>query len=315
MSIYALPGALHELISSSRSSSIAKSSCRERRVELEEASSSSFTDIDAPSSNPLHRRPSLGSDSSDHSASSCCSLGSSSGRNAGANGNVKIAVKEAKIDPERLIRSLSSSSSSDAKKAAAAKHQGSSADELSTSGNSRECDPHEDAIKFEINVTFNGREYTATRTLPRILQFRCDLIEEFRARRKWRERRRKRKETEVPQMAKVKDPSDDEEEDTSIPELPRLADDRAHGNGFTMLNALLRPYGFGVERWLLKVLDIVPHDSQCLTQFLWEPLSGATNTKRYERMGSSAPTLVAIQEAEADDLGYDSDTDNYLLIH
>jgi hypothetical protein len=308
MSIYALPGALHELISSSRSLSAAKSGGREMRVEVGEASSSS-TSSSFTASNPLHRRPSLGSDSSDHSASSCCS---SNARNAGANGNVKIAVKEAKIDPERLIRSLSSSSS-DAKKAAAAKQQGSSAEEASTNGSTRECDPHEDAIKFEINVSFNGREYTATRTLPRILQFRCDLIEEFRARRKWRERRRKRKEADVPQMAKVKDISDDEEEDTSIPELPRLAEDGAQCNGFTMLNALLRPYGSGVERWLRKVLDIVPHDSQCLTQFLWEPLSGASNPKRLERLGSSASTLVAIQEA--DDRSYDSDSDDYLLIH
>jgi hypothetical protein len=307
MSIYALPGALHELISSSRSLSIAKSGGRERRVEGEQDSSSSTSSSTA--SNPLHRRPSLGRDSSDHSASIGCS---SHARNAGANGNVIIAVKEAKIDPERLIRSLSSSSS-DAKKAAAAKQQGSAVEEATTHGSTRECDPHEDAIKFEINVSFNGREYTATRTLPRILQFRCDLIEEFRARRKWRERRRKRKETEVPQMAIVKDISDDEEEDTSIPELPRLAEDGAQCNGFTMLNALLRPYGSGVERWLLKVLDIVPHDSQCLTQFLWEPLSGAANPKRLERLGSSASTLVAIQEA--DDRSYDSDTDDYLLIH
>ncbi|CAB9520805.1 expressed unknown protein [Seminavis robusta] len=328
MSIYALPGALHELISKGISKSKDESdACSSPTKDAKpvvaqdiDASSSCSIFIDTTASNPLHRKPSKGCASSpmdngsDHSNSSNSSSSSCSSSRHG-NNNVKLSVKEAKLDPERLIRSLATSSSSDAKKSESSGDDSST--NTSSSGQRRrrnkkdDRDPHEDAIKFEINVSFNGREYTATRTLPRILQFRCDLIEEFQERRKFRERRRKRKESVAPKMVKVKDLSDDEEEEKDIPELPRLADDTAHGNGFTMLNALLRPYGTGVERWLLKVLDIVPHDSQCLTQFLWEPISGSATSRKFQRRRSS---LTSIQEA-ADDLSYDSDTDEFLLHH
>lgn len=355
MSIYALPGPLYKLISSGASTKSsradAESACSSKDT-ITTSSASNPTTSSSAASNPLLRRTSSGSlpgsqplgDSSEHN--------SSQGRNS--NGNVKLAVTEAKIDPERLIRSLSlkpdpkkaaakalassEGPSDDASKAAAPSSNSSSQPRRRRSRKSdrtikpadhessdceRQCDPHEDAIKFEISVSFNGREYTATRTLPRILQFRYDLIEEISARRMWRERRRKRKgASKPPEMAKVRDLSDDEDEssqDGSIPELPRLSEDAAGSSGFTMLNALLRPYGPALERWLHSVIDIVPHDSQCLTQFLWEPLAGqATSCKErrgsYERRSSSMSTLGAIQET--DDLDqYDSDTDNYLLNH
>lgn len=369
MSIYALPGPLYKLISSGASTKSSK-------ADAEEACSSKDTTLiggtplptsaSAPtdSSNPLRRKSSSGSlpgslPSDPHSVSS----NTSSSHARRSQSNVKLAVTEAKIDPARLIRSLSITKP-ETKKAPSSSSEGTSSDEASKSAPtsssstqrrrrsrktdssndssdcSRQCDPHEDAINFEISVSFNGREYTATRTLPRILQFRYDLIEEIGARRMWRERRRKRKErnrrpSKPPRMAKVYDLSDDEDEssqddsqdDNSIPELPRLSEDAAGSGGFTMLNALLRPYGPALERWLHSVIDIVPHDSQCLTQFLWEPLAAqaqdtsATSTassrcherrKTYERRGSS--TLLAIEET-SDLEQYDSDTDNYLLNH
>lgn len=320
MSIYALPGPLFKAVSNGISSPKPKEGhSASKDCSSDGQSSSSSLSVSDCVENPLHRRPSYGTSSSLQLDASDNSNSSSSGRR-NSNNNVVIAVNEAKIDPERLIRSLSLGG--DSKKTAAAKsktavkndmgvkHQGDPSDSCC------KCNPHEEAIKFEFSVSFNGREYNATRTLPRILQFRTDLIEEFRARRMWRERRRKRKKSVPPPMAKVTDLSDDDEEDEdkSIPEIPRLSENAAGSSGFTMLNALLRPYGPALEHWLRKVIEIVPHDSQCLTQFLWEPLSGhAPASKKFERRRSSS-TLLAIQET--DDLEqYDSDTDDYLLIH
>jgi len=323
MSIYALPGPLFKLVSNGmstpKSKEVVEVAPKTSKDSYTEGQSSSLSVSDCIE-NPLHRKPSSGSlDTSDHLTTS-----TSSQSRHNSNGDVVIAVKEAKIDSARLIRSLAlSGDSKKKKKNAAAKPKPLGEDNRQDDGsdNGRKCDPHEEAINFEFSVSFNGREYSATRTLPRILQFRTDLIEEFRARRMWRERRRKRKQSVPPPMAKVRDLSDDEEEeDGSIPELPRLSEDAAGSRGFTMLNALLRSYGPALEHWMMKVMDIVPHDSQCLTQFLWEPVSGnAANSKKFERRRSSS-TLLAIQEKDSEDSmedleQYDSDTDDYLLIH
>ena len=375
MSIYALPGPLYKLISSGASTKSSKAdaeeacSCKDTSL-ISRTPLPTGTSAPAVAVNPLLRRPSSsslpGSLPSDPNTLAGTS-NSSHGRTKSirrSESDVKLAVTEAKIDPARLIRSLSITKP-ETKKAPSAGCEGTAGDDTSKTAPSsstssscssqrrrrsrkidsscdssdcnRQCDPHEDAINFEISVRFCGREYTATRTLPRILQFRYDLIEE---KRMCRERRRMRKErkrrpSKPPQMAKVYYPSDDEDEssqddssqdDNSIPELPRLSEDAAGSGGFTMLNALLRPYGPALERWLHSVIDIVPHDSQCLTQFLWEPLavqaqdtpptsaisnsSGRCHERRktYERRASS--TLLAIGE-ETDQ--YDSDTDEYLL--
>lgn len=323
MSIYALPGPLFKLVSTGMSTPKPKDVVDVGPTalkEYKEGQGSSLRVSDCVE-NPLHRKPCpgfLGSFSSvDTSEHSTASTTSQSRHNS--NGDVVIAVKEAKIDPARLLRSLALSG--DWKKNVVAKPISDDNERGDTSGNGCQCDPHEEAINFEFSVSFNGREYSATRTLPRILQFRTDLIEEFRARRMWRERRRKRKQSVPPPMTKVRYHSDDEEEDDeSIPELPRLSEDAGGGRGFTMLNALLRSYGPALEHWMMKVMDIVPHDSQCLTQFLWEPVSGNCATGRnFERRRSSS-TLLAIQEKESEDSmedmeQYDSDTDVPLLIH
>jgi hypothetical protein len=46
-----------------------------------------------------------------------------------------------------------------------------------------EDDPHKEAIQFELSTIFNGRTYSATRTLPTIVQLRNDLIAEINNRR------------------------------------------------------------------------------------------------------------------------------------
>lgn len=65
-----------------------------------------------------------------------------------------------------------------------------------------------------------------------------------------------------------------------IPEIPPLVDEEESignsgfvGRGFTMLHALATSYVPVMERWLRNVMTIVPQDSECLMNFLWEPLT------------------------------------------
>jgi hypothetical protein len=298
--------------------------------------------VSGSSQNPLARRPNLASSGQEGSSASSHKSTSSTQTSGKSKSNVVISVKDTKIDAMKYIQSISRSG--DSKKNAPAKVDAAPEEKNASSSNSSssqrrrrskgyggessesccKCDPHEEAIKFEFSVSFNGREYTATRSLPRILQFRYDLIEEFRARRMWRERRRKRKESTPPALSKVRDLSDDEEEENAIPEIPRLSEDATGRSGFAILNALIRPYGPALEGWLKKVIDIVPHDSQCLTQFLWEPLAGqpeqpaspSANKKKLEKrrssLSASCSSLGAILEA---DDGEDSDSEDYLINH
>ncbi|KAL3916681.1 MAG: hypothetical protein SGARI_007904 [Bacillariaceae sp.] len=43
------------------------------------------------------------------------------------------------------------------------------------------------------------------------------------------------------------------------------------GRGFTMLHAMVTSYAPVMDRWLKNVMTIVPEDSECLLNFLWEP--------------------------------------------
>ena len=394
MSIYALPWPLCKLISSGASTKSSKEDAELACASSKDTFGSNYSSLSMPpipAAVPLRSTSSSGYSTSssggaggpgssilDLSNNSNTSNSSSIERTTSkGNSNVKLAVKEAKIDAAALIRSLSQKQ--DPKKSIAKGLSGEApADELAANSSTssspatqrrrgrrkndfqcrsdksseantsvatadRECEPHEDAINFEISVSFNGREYTASRSLPRILQFRLDLLEEFRARRMWRERRRKRnkskrRSSQPPDMKKVYDLSDDEgdeddessQDDKDIPELPRLSEDAAGNSGFTMLNALLRAYNPALERWFHNIIDIVPHDSQCLTQFLWEPLHGQVNkvlpvgkdrrrayVRRSSSMSSALGAIVETGHSDSSDheslCDYDSDTDNYLL--
>merc|ERR1712194_857617 len=45
--------------------------------------------------------------------------------------------------------------------------------------------PQNQAIEFELSITFNGRKYTAKRTMQCIMQLRDDLIREMKHRKQW----------------------------------------------------------------------------------------------------------------------------------
>lgn len=235
----------------------------------------------------------------------------------GSTREVGISVKDAKIDPVRLVKSLttvtknrkrdSNAPTTKQPEVSTGKKDSSSIDN-SDCNSQEEDDPHKDAIQFELNISFNGRTYSATRTLPRIIQLRNDLISEISIRRskalrrmRWIKKRPKADFDVEDDDVTVVTVNDDEDEDVKIPELPDYysAEERSssggRGRGFTLLHALLRSYCPVMEGWLLKVADLAP-DSPSLSNFLWEPVSGSNM-----RSTNSFSTLISIKEDESED--------------
>merc|ERR1712176_767603 len=132
---------------------------------------------------------------------------SSSSRNIGCILNsAAIVVKEAKIDPvrwiqyvtgsnpqkyahqigKRLQRRVSNSgiSSSMGTHTSGQSNRTPFETKQSSCSNSKKSQQNE-AIEFELSITFNGRKYTAKRTMQCIMQLRNDLIREMNRRRQW----------------------------------------------------------------------------------------------------------------------------------
>lgn len=244
---------------------------------------------------------------------------------------VGILVKEAKIDVARLVKSLTTSTKSRKRETQPQPPPVIFTTQTSdlTASDMGEDDPHKEAIQFELSISFNGRTYSATRTLPTIVQLRNDLIAEInnrrnalRARRlcwtKKREDNRKTKEgsDDWDDNDTVKTVDEEDIYDVTIPELPDYysSEDRNTGGsfagrGFTLLHALLRSYCPAMEGWLRKVTDLVPPmDSPSLSQFLWEPVSGEVKVPTKSKMptrgsNQSFSTLVSIKEDDECDEG------------
>lgn len=161
---------------------------------------------------------------------------------------------------------------------------------------------HTDAIQFDLSISFNGRKYTATRTLPRLMKLRDDLRGEVQRRQnRWVNRR---------SGGFKKTSTADEEPDVTIPDIPFGPKSEettvlqwGNGRGFTMLQAMLQTYCPAIERWLLNVANLVPPDSSpCLTDFLWEPLGNNIECQKLLKNGiRPVQTLGAIYEDESDD--------------
>jgi len=265
-----------------------------------------------------------------------------------------IAVREAKIDPVRLIRSVMGNASrtqTPARKTLrrrgsrerlpgeTSSPQGSPVNRKATIGfGEEEKQPplqpnvstgptgsrHDEAIEFELSISFNGRKYTATRTLQCIMQLRDDLICEMDARRQWRHLRQAASHAFASSARKSEgndyqaNSSADQDIDIEIPEIPPMAGNESNGNsgfvgrGFTMLHAMATSYVPVMERWLRNVMAIVPQDSECLTNFLWEPLSNEAFPLDFpSKSCNSLATLGSIKELDYNtgDEG-DSDDDN-----
>jgi hypothetical protein len=122
-------------------------------------------------------------------------------------GTIDIRVRQAKIDSAVLVQSLSNT-----------KRQ--------------RIPAQEECMQFELEIVWNGH-YTATRSLPRIVQLRNDLYEEG----------------------------------VLIPDLPHY--DVGAKSGFLFLQSMLTAYAPNLEDWLRKVVArINPHESQALRTFL-----------------------------------------------
>lgn len=215
---------------------------------------------------------------------------------------VGIAVKDASIDPVRLVKAVTTSTQSNKESC---------------------CSAHEEAIQFELSISFNGRTYSATRTLPRLVELRNDLIREVNSRRKRMRNNRMRWNTKMDNddgdtVATVDEQEDEDDVEVIIPEIPECNTDNVAvangksvaGRGFAMLQALLGPYCPAIERWLQNVTDLVPPTSSpSLSNFLWEPVSGSTSSKQCERGSKmkASPSLECI--AEDSDCEQDDESD------
>lgn len=248
------------------------------------------------------------------------------GNNLTCNNEFGIAVKAATIDPVRLIASClggANSIESHSRK----------------DGTTTTTTPHKDAIQFELSISFSGRTYTCTRTLPRIIQLRKELIRELQSQRmRWQGNQSPSCLSGVPppsssSRTRTTDNNNNnniEVVDIAIPELPECTEETAeHGTvgglgarGFTMLQGLLYNYCPVMEGWLRTVADIVPpNTSQSLANFLWEPLahestqgppyqgddrspkgsSGSSTFTKREGSNSSLASIVEISQRDEDD--------------
>jgi hypothetical protein len=252
-----------------------------------------------------------------------------------------IAVKEAKIDPVRLIQCVMGTGSRGIVQSRRTLRRRGSRERLggdsmpqqlspvtsyqthSTSDEEKQQSPkggngspHDDAIAFELSISFNGRKYTATRTLQCIVQLRDDLIKEMNSRRQWLTARQVSLDASSLSQSSLFEEigvsrSRSAEMTVEIPEIPPLGDDESNGSsgfvgrGFTMLHAMATSYVPVMERWLRSVVAIVPRDSECLTNFLWEPL--ANQAFPLELPSTSCNSLAALGSIKELDHTDDSD--------
>lgn len=249
-----------------------------------------------------------------------------------------IAIKEAKIDPVRLLQSAKGLSRTQQQQRKGFRRRGSrerlgEVSQASPSGpkdkaslqnesQSNGQSPHDEAIEFELSISFNGRKYTATRTLQRIFQLRDDLIHEMETRRRWLQFHKAgtSASTSIP-AEESQHPGLDQEMCITIPEIPPMTGEDSSsgpfvgfvGRGFTLLHAMATSYVPVMEGWLRNVMAIVPQDSECLTDFLWEPLSNGENNAA--ELGSKSCTslanLGAIKEGDYNTSDSDDEADTW----
>jgi hypothetical protein len=217
-----------------------------------------------------------------------------------------IQVRKGKIDPVRLVQCVTQSprsQSQPSKKShsrrrnskerlsdsaqSSQKNRNATGDKEASSADSS----HDEAIEFELSISFNGRKYTAMRTMQCIVQLRDDLISEMNNKKRWLQMRSSENSFNTA--------DDDDDKYVQIPEIPPISGPGFMGRGFTMLHAMVTSYVPAMEGWLDSVMAIVPQDSECLMNFLWEPLPNDLPPPdfTFKSCGSLAP-LGSIKELE-----------------
>lgn len=175
--------------------------------------------------------------------------------------NVGIVVKEAKVDSALLIQSLLRTPTQSPTTSAQRKRR-----RARTGCEATPSQPScEEALKFELSISSNGRKYTALRSLLSFEELRRDLLEEV---------------------------------DADIPEL--CFEESVKGHSFSFLQGILQSYIPTVERWLREVTQRVSAKaSPSLRSFLWEPVS---RPEYLHRDSSCSSHLDRIEETETDDV-------------
>jgi hypothetical protein len=134
---------------------------------------------------------------------------------------------------------------------------------------------HQQALQFELAITFNGRSYTALRSIPSFEELRQALQEET--------------EEDIPQLC---------------------FEDSMQGYSFSFLQGVLQSYVPVVERWLREVTKrISPMSSPSFRSFLWEPSSKPEHLLLH-RDSSCSSQLDRIDETEMDEDTDDDDDDD-----
>lgn len=321
MSAYALPGFFPPIVSCSssthsRSDILSSSDCcddskltsRKDKSSLDEAI---FTSIAMPTQSPLAwaSLPACMADPSDLQSSSTFAH-----ERKPQNSDPVVTVRDARIDGVKLIQAVTGTSKpQQLSPRKTLRRRGSQTRSSESSMGSPQVSPqklskdsrrrstpdiqYEDAVDFDLSISFNGRKYNASRSLLCIHQFRYSLIEEVEDRKRLHMKRRSSQLPDVPL----------DEEDVSIPEIPSLVDEVSHGcpnigfwvRDFTMLQAMASSYSPVLELWLRDTISSIPQDSECLANFLWEPLGDeAFSDSSLRSCQSSFGALGSIQELD-----------------
>mmetsp|Transcript_6361 Transcript_6361/g.14388 ORF Transcript_6361/g.14388 Transcript_6361/m.14388 type:complete len:320 (+) Transcript_6361:155-1114(+) len=224
---------------------------------------------------------------------------------------VRVSVADAKLDPVRLVRCLTTSTGPRKKTRSEVVSVVTECD--AKQQQQQQADPREEAIQFTLSISYNGRSYDATRTLPALEQLRKDLMTETRRSSSVRScKRPKRNFTKTSRCEARGDeliPATTQDSQVSIPEIPSLLDTNDNkgmlevgfaGRGFSMLQARLRTSCPVMEEWFEAVLDLVtPSESPVLARFLWEPVSGEVSES------SSTPKLRRLVSIDEENLEAD----------
>ena len=120
-----------------------------------------------------------------------------------------------------------------------------------------------DAVLFKLNICYNGRKYTASRSYAKFFKLRKDLDRE------------------------MNDPYPYAKRSCTLPKLPESITDQTdytsisnNVTGFTKLQSFLSCYYCPLmECWLKRIMEIIDYDtSPSFNNFLWEPLRHTENT-------------------------------------
>lgn len=336
MSAYALPGLFPPIETMSQSSSSGTKTIRDSQCTSSKPSSERKM--------PLHLQ-----DDASSSSNIGCILNSAA-----------IAVKEAKIDPVRWIEYVTGSSpqqyAHQIGKTLRRRVTNSSGGYESPTGSKAKLgfgnggssckskNPENEAIEFELSITFKGRRYTAKRTMQCIMQLRDDLIREMNRPSQWLSESQDMSHLRFPQssyfssskgVTKKTEQDNKHSHTVQIPEIPPFSSGHYHngdtgfvGKGFLMLHAMVKSYVPVMEGWLQSVMEIVPQDSECFMNFLWEPSTETpcasfksvlnsvnnnsdqmiSNSKKF-KSSTSLVTLGSIKEMD-DDVGDEAEDDS-----